>query len=193
MMKSTRSIHTLAQSVRGNFELEKHINHQLWISAAKAGCLEDAVPPAGECTLCPARLHADFTRMLAGEPPRFAGHEIALQNLKRELEFLEFRPSEDRNRYVHAPSLGLVGQMDAVGEIDGYDAIVELKVVNRIDRIPKPADAAQLLLYDLAWKSQVGGTVLVALYLQGAAPFRAESRIIVNPQALLPLVHQLAA
>lgn len=162
----------------------------LWQSARAEGCVEDAIPPAGEIQICPSRLHADFARLLRGADPVFPENAPALARIRAELDLLGF-VGNPRSRFHYNRRLRLAGEVDAHGRIEGMNAILDLKVVAAIPAVLRPQDAAQLLLYDLLRNGSVGGSVLVALYVQNHAPFRAESRVIVDPAVLAPLVTEL--
>lgn len=191
-MINRRSVKSVTQTLFARPDLMNRFTECLRNSARAEGCVETEVEATGEIEICPSRLHADFARMMRDEAPEHEENAHALANIRDELDLLGFVP-KPWNRSYHNWSLGLAGEVDARGEIDGMPTLVELKVVRSIGAVVRPQDAAQLLLYDLLRNGFVGGSVLMALYVQDHAPFRAESRIVVNPTALAPLVRQLLA
>jgi len=191
-MSYLRSIHTLAKTVWKLPRLKARFDQQIWAIARQHDFVANAEPVVDFGGVCPARLHADFSRMLDGVGPAFNETSTAISNLRTEVNRLGF-VANPRNRYSSSSELGLSGNVDAHGHIDGYPTILELKVVRFLPQIVRAADSAQLLLYDLARNGTIGSTLLVALYIQPQGTFRAATRFVFEPKTLEPLVRELAA
>lgn len=194
-MNSTyRSIRTTADAVWTNIVLKNRLNAELKSAAEEVDCLHDELPFSRIRQLHPARLHADFTRMLRGERESFAETATALGKMQEALNRVGFIPGRG-SRLVASEPWRLTGEMDAAGVInDWVPCILELKVVDYIPQFVRAADAVQLLLYSISKHAGlVGGAALCALYVQPVHPFRAELRYIFNPERVFPLIRPLIA
>jgi len=193
MSPKLRAIQPISKSLWGSQEIKHRFDRQIWSSAEEVGCIAGPEPVAHSAGVCPARIHADFNRMLRGDGPAFPETAPALANLKTELDRLDF-VADTQSRYVSSDELNICGEIDALGLIDGHmRALIELKVVRWLPQIVRAADSAQLVLYELARSGRVDRSTLIALYVQPSDGFHAATRFVFEPQKLEPLVRELAA
>ena len=193
MSTNLRPIQPISRSVWDSKGIKHRLDRQIWANAEEIGCVAAPEPVALAEGVCPARIHADFSRMLRGHGPAFPETEPVLANLKAELDRLGFA-ADTHSRYVSSEELNLCGEVDAQGLIDGYaPALVELKVVRWLPQIVRSADACQLMLYELSRSGRLDRSTLIALYVQPSGGFRATARIVFSPEKLEPLVRELAA
>jgi hypothetical protein len=193
MSSKLRAIQPIARTVWDRAALKTKIDQQVWENAKSVGCVAAPVPVASSSGICPARIHADFNRMLRGDGPAFPETAPALEKLKAELNRLGF-VANNHSRYVYSEALGICGEVDAQGMVDGYmPAIVELKVVRWIPQVVRSADTVQLMLYELARSGRADSSTLIGLYIQPSGEFRTAARIVFEPKKLEPLVREVAA
>lgn len=147
-------------------------------------------PPVVRYEIDPWLLHEDFARLCRGEKALCQDHLPALDSIKNVLDDLGFEPSQE-SLNVRDDSLMLMGEMDAIGRIDGLTTIVELKVLPYIPRRARAADAAQLLLYSIARDASGDRSeeVHLALYVLAGGPFTAVAHTIPEPAEIEPVVH----
>lgn len=189
----SRSIHTIAKSIWDNSALKTKIDRQIWTTAKETATVAQKLPLVEHGGVCPARLHADFTRMMRGKNCEFPETIPAINNLRTTLRELGFTPNT-KDRFCFSPQYGIAGEVDAHGVVDDcHPAIIELKVVRFLPQVVRAADAVQLLLYELAHKGCIGSTMLIGLYVQPQAPFRTALRLVFEPKSLEPLVLEIAA
>lgn len=193
MSSKLRAIQPIARTVWDRAALKTKIDRQVWENAKSVGCVAEPVPVASSRGICPARLHADFNRMLRGDGPAFLETAPALAKLKAELDHLGF-VADTRSRYVSSETLNLCGEVDAQGMIDGHmSAVIELKVVRWIPQVVRSADTVQLMLYELARSGRADSSILIGLYIQPSGEFCTAARIVFDPKKLEPLVLEIAA
>lgn len=194
MNSSFRSIRTISDTVWTNEALRYRLNAELKSAAEEVDCLHDELPFSRVWQFHPARLHADFTRMLRGEQAVFSGTTPALDKIQEALNRVGFIPGFG-SRLVASESLRVTGEMDATGVIHSWvPCILEVKVVDYIPQFVRAADAVQLLLYSFCKHGgKVGDAALGAVYVQPVYPFRTELRFVFNPERAFPLVQPLFA
>lgn len=193
MSPKLRAIQPISKSLWGSQEIKHRFDRQIWSIAEEIGCVAAPQPVAPSDGVCPARIHADFIRMLRGDVPNFPETAPALANLKAELDRLGF-VADTHSRYVSSDELNICGEIDAQGLVDGHrPAVIELKVVRWLPQIVRSADTAQIMLYELARSGRLDRSMLIALYVQPSGGFHAATRFVFEPQKLEPLVRELAA
>ena len=168
--------------------------HALIWRAAKADELLYAKAPCDErVTVHAARLHADFNRMLSGQPLKFPETNAAVARIREELNELGFEPSFEE-RDVRDDGLGVVGKLDAHGSIQGVPVILEVKCVRFLPQVIRAAEAAQLMMYAMGrYGERADEALLLGVYVQPCPPFRVGIRPVLNFSELEPYVRQLAA
>ena len=194
MKTNRRGIHILSQSIWQQPETKNRMNEIIWRSAKEEDLIFEKEPVENRVTAHPARVHADFTRMLAGMPLKFPETRDVLKEIQAQLNEIGFVPVKE-DRHVCSEELGIVGHIDAGGLIEGdVPVIIEVKSVRFLPQVVRASEAAQLMLYALARnEAQAGSMLLLAVYVQPAPPYRVGIRAVIDFEALEPIVRQLAA
>lgn len=165
----------------------------IWRAAKVEELLFDKEPRDDRVTVDAARLHADFNRMLAGQPLKFPETSAAVARIRDELNELGFEPSVEE-RDVRNDGLGVVGKLDARGSIQGVPVILEVKCVRFLPQVIRATDAAQLMMYAMSgYGERADEALLLGVYVQPCPPFRVGIRPVLNFSELEPYVRQLAA
>ena len=185
-----RQISIIAKSLWGNWQLKRKFDKDIYKEAENAGIVHDEIQATHRRDLCFGRVHADVERVRGGLPVRFSENKAAIENISLAMKRIGFS-QDGRNLSVKSETLRLTGRMDAAGYLDGYvPAIIEVKVVNYIPRVPRSPDAAQLVMYAMASGVQ-DKAALVVIYVQPTGLFKAEARFVINQSRLVPLVNEL--
>lgn len=135
--------------------------------------------------VAPKDLHEDFTRWSQGLAPCQENNRVGLDAIVAELTDLGFAPS-DESLSVRNRQLGIAGQMDAIGHIEGLVTFVELKVLPYLPDRVRAADAVQLLLYAIARNAEGNRDeeLHLAVYVLAHAPFTVVAHFIPAPGRL---------
>jgi hypothetical protein len=192
MTTTLRPISLLAKSIYENPALKRRFDRQILNVAQSDETPEPVLPVVASGGVEPARIHADFNRMLRGASPKFPETAAALANLRRELDRYGFVANREA-ACVSSKELGVCGIPDATGVIDGYPVIAELKVVRFLPQFARAHELIQLMLYSLARYGKSGEALLIGIYVQPQAPFRTALRFVSNQRSFEPLVRMLAA
>lgn len=192
MKTSGQSIHVLSQSLWDRTEIKWKMDRLIWKAAHQEDMVFEKEPLENRIAVDPARIHADLNRIVMGEEIKFPETRPVLERISEEWKGIDFTPLRCCRR-VDSDDLGIVGEVDVIGEIQGEPVIVEVKCVRFLPQIVRSSEAAQLILYSLAKNGRADDALLLALYIQPYPPFRAAIRPVLNPHELEPLVRQLAA
>jgi hypothetical protein len=194
MKTPRRSIHLISQNICQLPKFKRRMYTLIWEEAELQEMVSDELPMDNTVTVHPARLHADLTRMMEGQPAKFPESRAPLERIKEELMRFGFEPRKVI-RSVWTDELGVTGVTDAEGVVnDLYPALIELKCVRFIPQVIRAAESAQLILYSLSRRSADPRPVmLAALYVQPCPPYRVGFRWVMNQNRLEPIVRELAA
>lgn len=135
--------------------------------------------------VAPKHFHEDFTRWSQGLKPCHEKNRVGLDAIVAELTDLGFAPS-DESLSVRDRQLGIAGEMDAIGHIEGLVTFVEIKVLPYLPNRVRAADAVQLLLYAIARNADGNRDeeLHLAVYMLAHAPFTVVAHFIPTPGRL---------
>lgn len=187
-----RPISLLARSIWENPIMKRRFDRQIRQTAEENNDIEATHPVVERGGVEAARIHADFARMLRDEEPKFRETSPALANLRRELDRYGFVADREPRR-VASDELRVRGIPDATGTIDGYETVIELKVVRWLPQFCRAHELIQLMLYTMARHGRAGESLLIGLYVQPRPPFRTALRFVSSSRSFEPLVRQFAA
>ncbi len=179
-------------------DLREEVDRQVWKTANEYGGPQDFVSASeAEPVVGFNRLHADLKRLAIGKDPVDPVSRAALEKALDALDAMGF-VADATTTTVSSKELRIIGCPDLVGKTMGtIPTVVELKVVDKIPRVPRAVDVIQVLLYAIAGftlKEVAAGEIgMVIVYLQDAPGFPTRAERVLNAHALFPVVRQLTA